>query len=106
MQDLKSDKVRLTPFERSALDAALAGVDGAVYVFGSRTNLSKRGGDIDLLIFSKSGSAYKLAQDVTVKFQMQCDEKIDVLVADPEKTAVDQQDFIDSIMSEAVLYEH
>ncbi|MDA3926576.1 MAG: nucleotidyltransferase domain-containing protein [Kiritimatiellae bacterium] len=106
MRDLKSDNVRLTPFEKSALDVALEGVDGVVYLFGSRTNPSKRGGDIDLLIFSRSGSAYKLAQDVTVRFQMQCDEKIDVLVSDPQNNTGEERAFIDSIMSEAVLYEH
>jgi hypothetical protein len=106
MSDLKSDSLRLTPVERKALNQALAGVNGTVYLFGSRTDLLKRGGDIDLLIFSTSGSAYKLAQDVVVKFQMECDEKIDVLVADPDNNVGDQKNFIDSIMSEAVLYEH
>ena len=106
MSDEKIDNLRLTTFERRALNEALSGVDGSVYIFGSRANLSKRGGDIDLLIFAKSSSPYKLAQDVTVKFQMQCDEKIDVLVADPEKSSGSEQNFINSIMSEAVLYEH
>ena len=92
--------------ERSALNGALSGVNGVFYVFGSRTDLSKRGGDIDLLVLTKAPSPYRVAQDVTVKFQMECDEKIDVLVADPDNSSGDQKDFIDSIMSEAVLYEH
>lgn len=46
-------KVRLTPEEISAIKRAVAevfGQDAQVRVFGSRADLSKRGGDLDLLI--------------------------------------------------------
>jgi hypothetical protein len=43
--------MRLDPIEKEALDHALQNIKGEVFLFGSRVNHSKKGGDIDLLIF-------------------------------------------------------
>ncbi len=94
--------MRLTNKEREALDVALRGIDGKAYLYGSRTDPLKKGGDIDVLILSQTDSQYRLSQDVSVRFQMECDEKIDVLVVDPAHVPDDQKPFVSLIQKEAV----
>jgi len=48
-------KVRLKDWEIEAIKEAIKNVDkdAKIILFGSRVDLTKKGGDIDLLIFSK-----------------------------------------------------
>lgn len=75
--------MRLTPEEQSVIKAAVAAQDpeAEVWLFGSRADDSKRGGDIDLLIFSQTmGSGEK--GDVWWELQEKLGEqKIDIVVA-------------------------
>lgn len=72
---------------------ALEDVTDPVYIFGSRTQPEKRGGDIDLLIFSQQ-SAYQLSKRIAVKFFTKLEQKIDVLVLDPENISPGQRAFL------------
>lgn len=94
--------MRLLDKEKKALDKALAGVKGDAYLYGSRTDARGKGGDIDILLFSDSDSPYRLSQDITVRFQMECDEKIDVTVVDPDHIPDSQRAFVNKIQKEAV----
>jgi len=76
--------MRLLKEEKTALAHALQGVKGEVYLYGSRVDPDKKGGDIDLLVFTRVDSPYRLSQDIAVRFRMECDEKIDVLVVNPD----------------------
>jgi len=89
--------MRLLDIEKTALTNALESVQGEVFLYGSRTDDTKRGGDIDLLVRSRTPSPYRLAQDITVQFQMVCDEKIDVLVVDPDHMTEEQHTFLSTI---------
>jgi len=73
--------IRLDPCEKRALKKALEGFKGEVYVFGSRLDLHKKGGDIDLLLVPyEKVNPIELELQVQTKFFMECEEDIDVLV--------------------------
>jgi len=51
------------------------------YRFGSCTDTSKRGGDIDILLVPRTKSKpLKLSLDIQRKFFSQCEEDIDVVI--------------------------
>ena len=73
--------MRLDDLEKKALKHALKDFQGEVYLFGSRTDTSKRGGDIDILLVPRTKSrALKLSLDIQRKFFSQCEEDIDVVI--------------------------
>ncbi|MCL5990890.1 MAG: nucleotidyltransferase domain-containing protein [Bacteroidetes bacterium] len=88
--------MRLSDIEKKALNKALEGVDGEVFLFGSRTDDKKKGGDIDILIYSKE-NAFKLSKEVTVRFFKVCEEKIDVIVMNPDNLSNEQEAFLNII---------
>ena len=69
------------------------------YLYGSRVDDAKRGGDIDLLIYSQQDS-FPLSRKITLEFYKHCEEKIDVLVINPEKITEEQNLFIQSIIKQ------
>lgn len=95
-------QLRLSETEQLALHRALQDVPGEVFVYGSRTDPTAKGGDIDVLIIARVDSPYRLSQDITVKFQMECDEKIDVLVVNPDTIPEEQAAFVQSIFKKGV----
>ena len=96
--------IRLLKSEKDALGHALSDVKGEVFLYGSRTDIGKKGGDIDILILSETELPHKLAQDVTVRFRMECDEKIDVTVVNPKNISEEQKPFLSLIRRQAVNY--
>jgi len=91
--------MRLDNEEKRVLKKALKGVEGEIFLFGSRVDDAKKGGDIDVLIFSEE-NAYQLSQDVAIRFFMECEEKIDVVVMNPNKLTQEQQAFLNVIQKE------
>lgn len=68
-----------------------------VHLFGSRTDDSKKGGDIDLLIFSNNlGLDEKLKIKVTLK-ELLGDQKIDVIIAKDRSNP-----FVDLVYDESI----
>jgi len=94
--------MRLDEEEKLALKYALEGIKGEVYLFGSRIDDSRKGGDIDILIFSEA-EAYRLSQNVSVKFFKKCEEKIDVIVIDKNNLSKEQQAFLNTIKMEKLI---
>ncbi len=73
--------MRLDMCERKALMYALEDFRGDVYLFGSRVDATKKGGDIDLLLIpKKEKNPLKLSLQVEAKFFSRCEEKIDVVI--------------------------
>ncbi|MCK5374210.1 MAG: nucleotidyltransferase domain-containing protein, partial [Alphaproteobacteria bacterium] len=70
--------------------------DDEAFLFGSRLDDAKRGGDIDLLIFSQQ-AGFELSRKITRDFFKNCEEKIDVLVINPKQITKEQALFVQSI---------
>lgn len=75
--------MRLKKFEIQIIKKAIHSLepDAAIYLFGSRTDDSKKGGDIDLLILSKRltyGDKLKIKQMLFEKME---EQKIDLVIA-------------------------
>ena len=88
--------MRLDAEQTSALEYELNLVTDEVYLFGSQLDPSRKGGDIDLLLFSKQDS-FQLSQQITLRFFEKCEEKIDVVVMDPSRLTEEQQAFLNLI---------
>ncbi len=70
---------------------SVLGKDSEVYIFGSRTNLTKKGGDIDILVISKSLTSEKEKFEAKIKilknlYKRLGERKIDLIITNkPEK---------------------
>lgn len=73
--------IRLDECERRALKKALENFRGEVYIFGSRLDPRRRGGDIDLLLIPyEEVKPLDLEIEIQTRFFKECEEDIDVLV--------------------------
>jgi len=86
--------MRLNTQQQSAIRATVAetfGAGSAVWVFGSRVDDSKRGGDIDLLIQTNLVDINALMRaEITLLTQLQRklgEQKIDILLDYPTRTS-------------------
>ncbi|MBK7423474.1 MAG: nucleotidyltransferase domain-containing protein [Propionivibrio sp.] len=85
--------VRLDSEEAAALSEAVRDIPGEIWLFGSRTDLSRRGGDIDILVLTDQ-PAFETSRAIATRFFTRCEEKIDVLVLDPAHLSPEQVDFL------------
>ena len=92
--------MRLEPEEIRAIKETIKSFDenAKIWLYGSRTDDNKRGGDIDLLIFSeKLGFREKLKIRVQL-YKKIGEQKIDILIAKDDK-----KPFIRIALEDAVL---
>jgi len=83
--------MRLDREEKEALKFALTDFKGVAYLFGSRLDETKKGGDIDILLISQENiPSLKLSLKVQARFFFKCEERIDVVVYD-EKSVFCQE---------------
>ena len=91
--------VRLSEIEKTAIIKAISQFDpnARIYVFGSRADDSKRGGDLDILIFS---TRLKIVDKIKIKasiFDKIEEQKIDLVITDNQDDA-----FVKMILEDAV----
>ena len=91
--------MRLDAAELRAVRHALADVAGPAFLFGSRVDDNARGGDIDVLVFSNE-EPYRLSQRIATAFFSECEEKIDVVVMNPDRLTPEQEAFLNVIHRE------
>ena len=94
-------KVRLSMRQRQALSSALgesALPKGTkVYLYGSRTDPEAAGGDVDILVYAPRADRYELARRIRRAYQRKLDERIDVIVIDPERQDPAQTAFLRTV---------
>lgn len=89
--------VRLDDTEAAALAVAIDGVvANSVELFGSRVDVARRGGDIDVLVLT-SAPRFETARRVSSRFFMCCEERIDVVVLDPDRLTPAEDAFLRSL---------
>ena len=79
--------MRLSIQENKAVCNLLMNQDpnGRIYLFGSRVDDNKKGGDIDL--FFETSVPLTLKQQLTLEYRLsvECDTKVDLLVKTPDQ---------------------
>lgn len=90
------NNMRLNSLQKTAIEEAIRDLNVEAFLFGSRVDPKKRGGDVDLLLFSND-DPFEISRKVTVRYQMICDEKIDVIVMDPNNLSNEQKNFLSLI---------
>lgn len=90
--------MRLDHTQKKALKIALQNLKKGdeAYLFGSRVDDAKRGGDIDVLIFSQQ-PGFELSRKIIRDFFKHCEEKLDVLIINPRQMTQEQALFVQSI---------
>jgi predicted nucleotidyltransferase len=75
--------MRLKPEEITAIKETVHALDGEamVYLFGSRVDDSKRGGDIDLLVMSQTLTRSDAGKIRWRLWELMGEQKIDILIA-------------------------
>jgi predicted nucleotidyltransferase len=74
--------MRLNAKEQSAIKGVLSKFDpeGKVYLFGSRTDDEKRGGDIDLLFETQRPITLKEELRARYQLELACDGRVDLII--------------------------
>jgi predicted nucleotidyltransferase len=79
--------MRLLPKETQAIRQVLFNADpqGRIFLFGSRMNDARKGGDID--VFFESSKKLDLRTKLVLEYQLTtlCETKVDLLVKNPEQ---------------------
>ena len=80
-----SNAMRINATELQAIRSTLGAVDprGRIYLFGSRTDDQRRGGDIDLFLEATKPIDLKTALLLQYRLTVACDTKVDLLVKSP-----------------------
>lgn len=102
-------KVRLTEKEFQGIQEAfsefLSEKTGEIYLFGSRTDISKKGGDIDLLVIvDKQWLEWLISEKIFLMTKIKNkigDQRIDITCATREQMTTDK--FLKTIADEVVL---
>ncbi len=93
--------MRLTDFESNAIKQSACEVFGAktqVFLFGSRTDDSKKGGDIDLYIKVETRNDLKHKIKYLLMLEQKIGEqKIDIVFAEDQSRAIKQQAILHGI---------
>lgn len=79
--------MRLTAFEIKTLRTIINEIDpaGSVYLYGSRANDNRRGGDIDIYLQASHPIDLKTRLRTQYRLQQACNTHVDLLVKNPQQ---------------------
>jgi predicted nucleotidyltransferase len=79
--------MRLNRAELDAIRATLGSIDpaGRVFLYGSRADDARRGGDIDLFLEASKPIDLKTALTAQHRLSAACDTKVDLLIKSPDE---------------------
>jgi len=78
--------IRLSVKERRALKETLKDFSGKIFMFGSRVDMKKRGGDIDILLMPDGAQdPLALKRSLVQRFQREIEQSIDIVIFDVRK---------------------
>ncbi len=77
--------MRLNVSQQNALKQVFGNLPGEVFLFGSRVDMNRKGGDIDILWITdiKENRTLKKEMELTIQFQKILDERLDLLILPP-----------------------
>lgn len=80
--------MRLSPHELKTVRQTLLGTDpnGRIWLFGSRADDSRRGGDIDLYFEASQPIGLKTSLALEYRLTSLCGTKVDLIVRNPGQT--------------------
>jgi predicted nucleotidyltransferase len=80
--------MRLNLTELAALRAIIGALDpvGQVYLFGSRVDDRRKGGDIDVYLKASRPIDLKTRLKTQYRLELACDTRVDLLVKNPDQT--------------------
>ncbi len=94
--------MRLTEFEINAIKQCALEIFGEnvqVFLFGSRIDITKKGGDIDLYIKTEVGNDFSHKIKFLVALEQQIGEqKVDVVFAEDKNRAIEQQAVLTGVL--------
>ena len=78
--------MRLHPAELDAIRTTLGALDplGRIYLYGSRADDARRGGDIDLFLEASRPIDLKTVLSTQYRLSSACDTKVDLLIKSPD----------------------
>lgn len=82
-----AEAMRLNALELAAIRSTLRGLDplGHIYLYGSRADDARRGGDIDLFLDASKTIDLKSTLTLQYRLSLQCDTKVDLLIKSPDQ---------------------
>ena len=87
MADCDNEVMRLSAIELTALRSIIGALDpaGCIYLYGSRADDTRRGGDIDVYLQASRPIDLKTRLRTQYRLEVACDTRVDLLVKDPEQ---------------------
>jgi predicted nucleotidyltransferase len=81
--------MRLSTTELNALRSIMSALDpaGRVYLYGSRADDTRRGGDIDVFLQASRPIDLKTQMRTQYRLELACDTRVDLLVKNPGQTS-------------------
>lgn len=79
--------MRLSTAELQSVRSILVALDpnGRIYLYGSRTDDKRRGGDIDVYLQASRPIDLKTQLGTQYRLELACDTRVDLLVKNPEQ---------------------